>query len=405
MAKKIFIPLFEVLCGTLEDNTVQYQPSIERIDTVFKQFLNSQYTDHEPLFIFCHWSWPLSEEHMDLYYKVIDYVIEKCKTLGIPTQNVGSLFVRSNEVQRLVDDMNKKYNSNMFKSFEFFMLRDYYYNKYVDNSIIDWNYKTEKSLCLFGKTSREIRTFALRDLVANGDLNEDKMLWTLELSHFNKNLIDKIKRWMPDLEDYKKYERSFDDELYKIYGEMGALGYPYDKELYKSTFMSFVFETNADRGSFFKDFDFITEKVWRPIFNKHPFMLIVSSQNIIDTINGYGMETFEQFYLDGEYDSKHLAKNISKYYNKFRKYIKENTDQIHEIVEHNFKAYHNYIDKEIQDLAGIDKLPVLRISPTLELSTFQDLVFFYDITTHMNHDLWNKTRNHNLFKQLFNLTN
>jgi len=401
LAKKIIIPLFEVLVGTREDFTLQYQPSIERVDMIFKRFLGSEYSDHEPVFVFCHWSWPLSDLHVELYYKVIDYFMEKCKSFGLPKQNVGSLFVRSNEVQKLVNDMNKKYNSTMFKSFEFFMLRDHYYNKYIDTTTPYWNYKSEKSLCLFGKASREIRTKALRDLVANGDLNDDKMLWTLELSHFNKNLLDKIKRWMPDLEDFKKYERSFDDELYKIYKEMGALGYPYSKDLYNSTFMSFIFETNADRGPFFKDYDFITEKVWRPIFNRHPFMLIVSSQDIIDKIHSYGMETFEQFYLDGEYDRLYLANNISKYYNKFRKYVKENVGQIHEIVENNFKAYHNYIDQEIQNLEGLDKLPVLRFSPTLEKTTFQDLVFFYDITVFMNNDLWQEIKNNSIFKQLY----
>lgn len=112
------------------------------------------------------------------------------------------------------------------------------------------------------------------------------------------------------------------------------------KELYENSYFSLVSETN-----FFDDNSiFFTEKIFKPITFKHPFLLI-SSPNQLEHLRGIGYKTFHPF-IDESYDTEpndlnrlvlilNEVERLSKLSdNELKKFL----EGVYPIVQHNFNV-------------------------------------------------------------------
>lgn len=112
------------------------------------------------------------------------------------------------------------------------------------------------------------------------------------------------------------------------------------KQLYENTYFSLVSET------FFFDNDavFFTEKTFKPIAFKHPFILI-SSPLQLDSLRELGYKTFHPF-INESYDTelddtkrlKLILKEVERLVNLTQNELFEFIDNVVPIVEHNYKV-------------------------------------------------------------------
>ena len=114
------------------------------------------------------------------------------------------------------------------------------------------------------------------------------------------------------------------------------------KKLYEDTYFSLVSETFF----FNSDAVFFTEKVFKPIAFKHPFILI-SAPMQLGSLNELGYKTFHP-YINESYDTeindakrlKLIIEEVNRLSNLSQSELFEFIDNVAPIVEHNFKILH-----------------------------------------------------------------
>ena len=128
---------------------------------------------------------------------------------------------------------------------------------------------------------------------------------------------------------------------------------------YEQTFFSLVSETN-----FVQDTIFLTEKIWKAIANKHPF-IIAGNHGVIKHLRDEGFKTYHP-YIDESYDEiKNPYKRMVKIVDEVErlsqmndKEIKSFLTKIKYIAEHNYKILikeHTLINKAFNEIKEITK--------------------------------------------------
>tara|TARA_B100001105_G_C22201596_1_gene361441 strand:- start:88 stop:705 length:618 start_codon:yes stop_codon:yes gene_type:complete len=128
---------------------------------------------------------------------------------------------------------------------------------------------------------------------------------------------------------------------------------------YEQTFFSLVSETN-----FVQDTIFLTEKIWKAIANKHPF-IIAGNPGVIRYLRQEGFKTYHP-YIDESYDEiKNPYRRMVKIVDEVErlsqmndKEIKSFLTKIKYIAEHNYEKLikeHNLINKVFNELMEITK--------------------------------------------------
>jgi hypothetical protein len=152
--------------------------------------------------------------------------------------------------------------------------------------------------------------------------------------------MDIVKSKAPSVVDVDEWETNHFDTSYP--------------EPYEKTLVSVISETN-----FVQDTLFLTEKIWKAIANKHPF-IVVGNYKTLDYLKREGFKTFHPF-IDESYDS------TKSYWNRIVKISKEVKrlsglgqyermefrKKIKDIIDFNFKKLMND-DKDIEKM--FDKL-------------------------------------------------
>lgn len=123
-------------------------------------------------------------------------------------------------------------------------------------------------------------------------------------------------------------------------GKTAASGWPFGTKIYSNTSVSYVCETfDYDKGIF--PF-FVNEKIYKPIINKHPF-IVQGSPGQLETVKKLGYMTFSDI-IDESYNNEYLpngmhvepaviaAKNLVHK-------IPENKNLVQEIVDYNFNHF------------------------------------------------------------------
>jgi len=126
---------------------------------------------------------------------------------------------------------------------------------------------------------------------------------------------------------------------------------------YEKTFFSLVSESQV-----VEDTLFLSEKIWKAIANRHPFVL-VGSYKTLDYLHKEGFKTFHPF-IDESYDKeKHPYKRIMKVIEEVKKLCSMNQLEINEflsniddIIEYNYDKLindHYHIDRTFKELEAI----------------------------------------------------
>ena len=126
---------------------------------------------------------------------------------------------------------------------------------------------------------------------------------------------------------------------------------------YEKTFFSLVSESQV-----VEDTLFLSEKIWKSIANKHPFVL-VGSYKTLDYLHKEGFKTFHPF-IDESYDKeKHPYKRIMKVIEEVKKLCSMNQleinkflSEIDDIIEYNYDKLindHYNIDRTFKELEAI----------------------------------------------------
>ncbi len=115
-------------------------------------------------------------------------------------------------------------------------------------------------------------------------------------------------------------------------------------QMYKETFFSLVSETLFGED---KDQLFITEKTFKPIAYRHPFM-IVGSMGTLRHLRYLGYETFPEMFdesYDQEYDPKKrfsiILRNLENWYQLTRDEKIQKYNSVREKLKHNFELFKN----------------------------------------------------------------
>ena len=363
-----------------------YTNKFVNIDIEVDNFLKSDHKHKQPLFVFFQYTWLMGhEKYVDLEY-IISYMKHViCETHGWKFSDCFIMVLQSQiHSDQFAEDINKAHGFKLVNSLEFFLARSYVYENFKSEP--EWNSESEKCLMMFGKMSRQYRCEVFKSLADNNLLTEDQVLWSLQFKHHSsfvqQKMMDNI-----DYQKYLSYERSIDDEQYTKYGNAGLLGYPYDDRFYNETSMSVIFETYAEHGN--QTFDYLTEKTWRAVSNKHPFLLLTSN-SLMSHLENLGFHTFTDCYMPPgkDYHLNYVLEHFPDLYTKFRSYVLNNTQAVKTKVEHNYKLYQDLGQRILQDLPFnlSDPAFVPKPTPGVEMAaarTMIDLECF--VHTNMEH--------------------
>jgi hypothetical protein len=135
------------------------------------------------------------------------------------------------------------------------------------------------------------------------------------------------------------------------YDSVHFLGFTYDVTLYENSCLSIISETEFHIIP--DGYQWITEKTWRAIANRHPFVM-ASSPGTLARLKSFGFRTFENYMLDQEYDQitdennrlNAIVKNVEYFMNTCHDHI----DSIAADVEHNFQLFNDLVCLEIAKL-------------------------------------------------------
>jgi hypothetical protein len=155
--------------------------------------------------------------------------------------------------------------------------------------------------------------------------------------------VDKLEKKSPSIIDVDEWNTNHFDT---------SPPWPYEK-----TFFSLVSESQV-----VEDTLFLSEKIWKAIANRHPFIL-VGSYKTLDYLHKEGFKTFDGW-IDESYDKeKHPYKRISKIMREVKKLcsmskseMNKFLSEIDDIIEYNYdKLINNHynIDRAFKELEAI----------------------------------------------------
>jgi hypothetical protein len=209
-----------------------------------------------------------------------------------------------------------------------------------------WNSNSNKALFLTGKPNKVHRAGLLSKFYENNLMN------TLEWSLFvNDYMTQEIKQTILSHYTQDKFEnfiktctRNPDNiNLMMQTTSCHYGGFPYDVNLYSNTCLSIISET-----WWHNDFNpWITEKTWKAIANKHPF-IVAGDFGHLDKMESLGFKTFKNFMLHPEYNSDTSRTEsdrlnlIVENHKHFLNHVKENVSDINYCIEFNFQQFKKY---------------------------------------------------------------
>ena len=211
-------------------------------------------------------------------------------------------------------------------------------------SSLQVEHRPNKINLLMGKISKHPRPIIL-DSFHRHNLFKNTLtglLTTLEdLERFNNN---------PKLKLYLKKNAGPADNVFQQRLEdstVSSTGWSGNCYVYNNTSLSYVVETWMD------DTMFLTEKTYRAIVNRHPFVLAGPVKSL-EYLHSLGFKTFHEF-IDESYDSimdwgdNGIAEKIEKTVvesERFLKVIPKNYKKIEEIVDFNLERFKEYAFQE-----------------------------------------------------------
>ena len=146
-------------------------------------------------------------------------------------------------------------------------------------------------------------------------------------------------------------------DTHEVENKYGFSPYYTDREdFYKETFLSVVTEVLFDHDSIF-----LSEKILKPIWNLHPF-IVASVPFTLKKLKELGFKTFEPF-IDESYDKeKNHVERMNKITTELDKFRSKSFDELRvwwkeilPILSHNQKVFLEYKDKKTSKTKFFEK--------------------------------------------------
>ena len=240
---------------------------------------------------------------------------------------------------------------------------DYYvwmiYQSYKDIETQPWNYSSEKFLFLTGQPARINRIYLTSLFYEQGLLKnnlysffppwtEDDIIWCQNCLDYSLDQYDKF-----ILDCQEPLDTLYDES--KNYSKLDGPGIIREKiyektwvkdpgllnlEFFLQTSFSVISEGNAYYPA--TDYYFLTEKTWRAVVNKHPFILAGYKEQLLYA-KSRGLITFEEYFDIKDYylidDEKERMKAVVHNTQYFMKNFKTFATEIEKDIEHNYNVF------------------------------------------------------------------
>lgn len=325
---------------------------IDEINKLLKENIREAKNKNAELFMVFSFAWEAQYPSYSWYDNVVLLFEPLLKENNITNYK----FVFNNTLENWNKEYGDKTNSIFF---DFNALRVYHRSFKIPQTVnAAYNINSDHALWLVGKLYDRKNRLPL--LAKFYEKNLLKYLnWSL---YFNDTIKQECQVLVPQFnnEEYEKFmstvDRKLDNVEYILRGVDNIYhGFPYDSNLFTNACLSVVAETHFLNG----DIVWITEKTFKAIANKHPFIMS-SVQQSLAYLRSIGFKTFEEYMLVEDYDTiidqqarlDAVVKNTKYFIENKHKYATE----INADVEHNFKRFCEYCDAERKKLTNV--LPV-----------------------------------------------
>jgi len=322
---------------------------INKINELIKENTNEAKNKNKKLFVIFSFAWEAQYPSYSWYDNVVLLFEPLLKENNITNYK----FVFNNALENWNKEYGDKTNSIFF---DFNALRVYHRSFKIPQTVnAAYNINSERALMLVGKLyDRKNRLPLLAKFYEQNLLNH--LDWSL---HFNDIIKQECQVLVPQFtdEEYEKFisaaDRKLDDVDYELHGSNNHYtGFPYDSKLFTNTCLSVVPETHFLNG----DIVWITEKTFKAIANKHPFIMS-SVPDTLAYLRNLGFKTFEEYTLIKDYDTiidpqarlDAVVENTKYFIENKHKYAAE----INADVEYNFTKFCEYCDVERKKLTNV----------------------------------------------------
>lgn len=238
-----------------------------------------------------------------------------------------------------------------------------------------WNNTKTKGLWTIGRPERPHRVLLLSKLWENNLL--DRIDWSFYTYSDNKDYIHKtllshyddltFEKFIKDCTRSLDFTANTDDNFHPT-------GYPFDPNLYRNTSFSIVTESDFNIYDYHQP-EFtpkITEKTYRTIINKHPF-ISAWFPGMIKKLKSKGYRTFEEYTTNPNYNEirnlddrlNAMVTSIDTFHEQLNR--PEVLEKVRADVEHNYQHYLKQCEIEIaklQPIFDLAQVSNLQITPT-----------------------------------------
>lgn len=238
-----------------------------------------------------------------------------------------------------------------------------------------WNNTKTKGLWTIGRVERPHRAILMSKLWENNLL--DRIDWSFYTYPDNKDYIHKtllshyddltFEKFIKDCTRSLDFTANTDDNFH-------SSGYPFDPNLYRNTSFSIVTESDFNIYDYHQP-EFtpkITEKTYRTVINRHPF-ICAWFPGMIKKLKSKGYRTFEEYTTNPNYNEirnlddrlNAMVTSIDTFHEQLNR--PEVLEKVRADVEHNYQHYLKQCEIEIAKLQPIFDLAQdrnLRITST-----------------------------------------
>jgi hypothetical protein len=183
-----------------------------------------------------------------------------------------------------------------------------------------------------------------------GSVSKNRRTDTLYRLHQQNYLKHMLLGLLGDPKELTIQDETFINDIMQYWGSKddvplttnnSSQGYSDNSRIYDQSQVSYICETWEPKKFF--EHTFITEKTYRSILNRHPFV-IQGPNGILADLKSKGFKTFSPF-IDENYENDiDLTISAAK---SLLQAVNDHPDQIEEIVEHNYKNLHKLAQEQL----------------------------------------------------------
>jgi len=224
-----------------------------------------------------------------------------------------------------------------------------------------WNKHSVKTLFLMGKADKHHRLPVLYHLTQKPEILKN-LIYSFDPctayddEHTKEILSDTVQIFHQHFPNVDYHDFSLKNACYLDISDpseiastgypfhQGHTGFPFPHDLYADSLCSIVSESAHGEP------ETPTSPTWRPIINRHPFVLLDNTGNMHRYLRSLGIRTFEEFYVHSPEDIA-TADNPIQY----AKMFAENAEHFARAISSNVNTVQNMIDNNYQVAIGLYK--------------------------------------------------